>query len=190
MRIGDPARLQPGEWVVAIGTPFGFDRSVAAGVVSTTARVIPSETHVRFIQSDAAMNPGHSGGPLFNLGGEVVGVNSMIYTFSGGSMGLSFAVPIDVAMKTVEQLRLHGAVSRGRIGIKVQEVTAELSPAFRLERAAGALLRWWTVVARRNPRGRCRNTFRTQEQASEPHRRRRYGVRARSPHPKRRPARS
>jgi serine protease Do len=148
VRIGEPARLQPGAWVVAIGTPFGFDRSVAAGVVSTTARTIPSETHIPFIQSDAALNPGHSGGPLFNLGGEVVGVNSMIYTFSGGSMGLSFAVPIDVAMKTVEQLRLHGAVSRGRIGIKVQEVTVELSQAFRVERAAGALI---TAVEKEAP---------------------------------------
>ena len=140
VRVGDPALLQPGEWVITIGTPFGFERSVAAGIVSTTSRAIPSETHIRFIQTDVAMNPGHSGGPLFNLSGEVVGVNSMIFSATGGSIGLSFAVPIDVAMKVVEELQAHGAVTRGRIGVLLQEVTPELAQAFRLPRAAGALI--------------------------------------------------
>lgn len=139
-RIGDPARLQPGEWVVTIGAPFGFERSVAAGVVSATMRQIPSETHIRFIQSDVAMNPGHSGGPLFNLAGEVIGVNSMIFSASGGSIGLSFAVPIDVAMLVVARLRAHGAVRRGRIGVQVQELSAELARAFGLAAAEGALV--------------------------------------------------
>jgi serine protease Do len=147
-RIGDPKRLRPGEWVVTIGAPFGLDRSVAAGIVSATARAIPSETHIRFIQSDVAMNPGHSGGPLFNLAGEVVGMNSMIFSSSGGSIGLSFAVPIDVAMQVVKQLRAHGSITRGRIGVQVQEVTPELAQALRLPRPAGALI---TVVERQAP---------------------------------------
>jgi serine protease Do len=140
VRIGEPRQLQPGEWVATIGTPFGLESTVAAGIVSTTSRTIPSESHVRFIQTDVATNPGHSGGPLFNLAGEVVGVNSMIFSASGGSIGLSFAVPIDVAMEAVQQLRRHGRVTRGRIGVLVQEVTPELAQAFRLPRAAGALL--------------------------------------------------
>ena len=148
VRIGDPALLRPGEWVVTIGTPFGLDHSVAAGIVSTTARAIPSETHIRLIQSDVAMNPGHSGGPLFNLSGAVVGMNSMIFSASGGSIGLSFAVPIDVAMRVVEQLRAHGSVTRGRIGVLLQEVTPELAQAFRLPRVAGALI---TAVERQAP---------------------------------------
>jgi serine protease Do len=148
VNIGDPALLQPGEWVVTIGTPFGFERSVAAGIVSTTMRAIPSETHIRFIQTDVAMNPGHSGGPLFNLGGEVVGVNSLIFSASGGSIGLSFAVPIDAAMHVVRQLRARGAVTRGRIGVQVQEVTPELAQAFGLPAARGALI---SAVERQAP---------------------------------------
>jgi serine protease Do len=140
VRIGDPALLQPGEWVITIGSPFGFERSVAAGIVSTTSRAIPSETHIRFIQTDVAMNPGHSGGPLFNLSGEVVGVNSMIFSATGGSIGLSFAVPIDLAMQVVAELRAHGAVTRGRIGVLLQELTPELAQAFRLPGTAGALI--------------------------------------------------
>jgi serine protease Do len=140
VRIGEPRLLQPGEWVATIGTPFGLERSVAAGIVSTSSRTIPSESHIRFIQTDVAMNPGHSGGPLFNMGGEVVGVNSMIFSASGGSIGLSFAVPIDVAMGAVQELKRHGRVTRGRIGVLVQEVTPELAQAFRLPRPAGALL--------------------------------------------------
>ncbi len=142
VRIGSSARLQPGEWVVAVGAPFGFEQTVAAGIVSTTARLIPSESAVRYIQSDAATNPGHSGGPMFNLQGEVVGVNSLIFSPSGASIGLSFAVPIDAAMKVVAQVRAHGAVTRGRMGLSVQEVTPELARAFRLQRAEGALVTW------------------------------------------------
>jgi serine protease Do len=142
VRIGDPARLQPGEWVVAVGAPFGFEQTVAAGIVSTTTRPIPSESLVRFIQTDAATNPGHSGGPLFNLQGEVVGINSLIFSPSGASIGLSFAVPIDVAMKVVNQVRSRGTVTRARMGLSVQEVTPELGRAFRLEQPAGALVTW------------------------------------------------
>jgi serine protease Do len=150
-RIGDPAKLQPGQWVAAIGAPFGFEQTVAAGVVSTAARALPSESRFRFIQTDTATNPGHSGGPLFNLAGEVVGVNSRIFSPSGGSIGLSFAVPIDLTMKVVEQLRASGAVRRGHLGLSVQQVSTELARAFRLERSAGALV---TSVERRGPADR------------------------------------
>jgi serine protease Do len=139
-RIGDPAAIEPGEWVAAVGSPFGFERSITAGIVSAKGRTLPDESYVPFIQTDVAVNPGNSGGPLFNLRGEVVGVNSLIYTGSGGYMGLSFAVPIDVAMTVVEQLRTRGRVIRGRIGARVQEVTADLARALGLPRAAGALL--------------------------------------------------
>ncbi len=140
VRIGDPKRLQPGEWVATIGSPFGFERSVTAGIVSAVGRAIPTEAYIPFIQSDVAMNPGNSGGPLFNLRGEVVGVNSLIFSASGGYMGLSFAVPIDVALEAVEQLLAHGKVTRGRIGVRLQEVTAELARALRLPEPAGALV--------------------------------------------------
>ncbi|TAK84461.1 MAG: PDZ domain-containing protein [Betaproteobacteria bacterium] len=140
VRIGDPKRLQPGEWVATIGSPFGFERSVTAGIVSAVGRAIPTEAYIPFIQSDVAMNPGNSGGPLFNLRGEVVGVNSLIFSASGGYMGLSFAVPIDVALEAVEQLLAHGKVTRGRIGVRLQEVTAELARALRLPGPAGALV--------------------------------------------------
>ena len=140
VRIGDPKRLQPGEWVATIGSPFGFERSVTAGIVSAVGRAIPTEAHIPFIQSDVAMNPGNSGGPLFNLRGEVVGVNSLIFSASGGYMGLSFAVPIDVALEAVAQLLAHGKVTRGRIGVRLQEVTAELARALRLPEPAGALV--------------------------------------------------
>jgi serine protease Do len=140
VRIGDPKRLQPGEWVATIGSPFGFERSVTAGIVSAVGRAIPTEAYIPFIQSDVAMNPGNSGGPLFNLRGEVVGVNSLIFSASGGYMGLSFAVPIDVALETVRQLLAHGKVTRGRIGVRLQELTAELARALRLREPAGALV--------------------------------------------------
>ena len=140
VRIGDAAALEPGEWVAAVGSPFGFERSITAGIVSAKRRTLPEESYVPFIQTDVAVNPGNSGGPLFNLRGEVVGVNSLIYTDSGGYMGLSFAVPIDVAMNVAEQLRTRGRVTRGRIGARVQEVTADLARALGLPRAAGALL--------------------------------------------------
>ena len=139
-RIGDAAKLRPGEWVAAIGSPFGLERSVTAGIVSAVGRTLPEESFVPFIQTDVAVNPGNSGGPLFNLRGEVVGVNSSFYSETGGYMGLSFAIPIDVAMEVVAQLRAHGTVTRGRIGVRLQEVTAELAKAFRLPRAAGALV--------------------------------------------------
>lgn len=129
-RIGDPRALQAGEWVAAIGSPFGLERSVAAGVVSAVARAIPAESHIRFIQSDVAVNPGASGGPLFNLKGEVVGVSSLIFSNTGGSIGLSFAVPIDAAMEVVAELRKHGRVTRGRLGLRLQELTPALAGAF------------------------------------------------------------
>jgi len=140
VRIGDPAKLRPGEWVAAIGSPFGLERSVTAGIVSALGRTLPEESFVPFIQTDVAVNPGNSGGPLFNLRGEVVGVNSGFYSETGGYAGISFAIPIDVALEVAAQLRAHGSVTRGRIGVRLQEVTSELAKAFRLPRAAGALV--------------------------------------------------
>jgi serine protease Do len=137
---GDPSQLKVGEWVVAIGSPFGFDNSVTAGIVSAKGRLLPQENYVPFIQTDAAINPGNSGGPLFNMKGEVVGINSQIYTRSGGFMGLSFAIPIDVAMEVVTQLRTTGKVTRGRIGVTIQEVTRDLAESFGLDQASGALV--------------------------------------------------
>jgi serine protease Do len=139
-RIGDPAKLRAGEWVAAIGSPFGLERSVTAGIVSALGRTIPEESFVPFIQTDVAVNPGNSGGPLFNLRGEVVGVNSGFYSQTGGYMGVSFAIPIDVALEVAAQLRAHGKVTRGRIGVRLQEVTVELARAFKLTRPAGALV--------------------------------------------------
>lgn len=139
-RLGDPARLRVGEWVVAIGSPFGFENSVTAGIVSAKGRSLPQENYVPFIQTDVAINPGNSGGPLFNMNGEVVGINSQIYSRSGGYMGLSFAIPIDVAMDIQAQLRVSGKVSRGRMGVVIQEVTKELAESFGLERPMGAIV--------------------------------------------------
>ncbi|MBI2311380.1 MAG: DegQ family serine endoprotease [Betaproteobacteria bacterium] len=138
--MGDPGKLRVGEWVVAIGAPFGFENSVTAGIVSAKGRSLPQENYVPFIQTDVAINPGNSGGPLFNLRGEVVGVNSQIYSRTGGFMGLSFAIPIDVAMDISSQLRTSGKVSRGRIGVVIQEVTKELAESFGLPKPAGALV--------------------------------------------------
>jgi len=140
VRIGDPRALRPGEWVAAIGSPFGLERSVTAGIVSAVGRVLPESGFVAFIQTDAAVSPGNSGGPLLNLRGEVVGVNSGFYSETGGYAGVSFAIPIDVAMDVVRQLRAHGKVTRGVIGVRLQEVTNELARAFGLPRAAGALV--------------------------------------------------
>ncbi len=140
VRIGDPARLRAGEWVLAIGAPFGFENSVTAGIVSATGRSLPQENYVPFIQTDVAVNPGNSGGPLFNMKGEVVGVNSQIISRSGGYMGLSFAIPIDVAMDVAEQLKERGKVSRGRLGVMIQEVTADLAESFGLAKPQGALV--------------------------------------------------
>ena len=138
--LGDPNRLRVGEWVVAIGSPFGFDNSVTAGIVSAKGRALPQENFVPFIQTDVAINPGNSGGPLFNLRGEVIGINSQIYSRTGGFMGLSFAIPIDVAMDVVAQLRSTGRVARGRIGVVIQEVTKELAESFGLKKPMGALV--------------------------------------------------
>jgi len=140
VKIGDPERLKVGEWVLAIGSPFGFESTVTAGIVSAKGRSLPQENYVPFIQTDVAINPGNSGGPLFNLKGEVVGMNSQIYSRTGGFMGLSFAIPIDVAMDITHQLRTAGRVSRGRIGVVIQEVTKELAESFGLPKAAGALV--------------------------------------------------
>jgi serine protease Do len=138
--LGEPARLRVGEWVAAIGSPFGFESTVTAGIVSAKGRSLPQENFVPFIQTDVAINPGNSGGPLFNLRGEVVGINSQIYSRTGGFMGLSFAIPIDVAMDIAEQLKSNGKVTRGRIGVVIQEVTKELAETFGLAKPAGALV--------------------------------------------------
>jgi len=140
VRLGDSSALKVGEWVLAIGSPFGFDHTVTAGIVSATGRNLPSESYVPFIQTDVAINPGNSGGPLFNLQGEVIGINSQIFTRSGGFMGLSFAIPIDVAMDVANQLRTEGKVSRGWLGVAIQEVNRDLAESFGLERPAGALV--------------------------------------------------
>jgi len=140
VKIGDPDKLKVGEWVVAIGSPFGFDSSVTAGIVSAKGRSLPQGSFVPFIQTDVAINPGNSGGPLFNMNEEVVGINSQIYTRSGGSMGLSFAIPIDVAKQVADQLRTSGKVTRGRIGVVIQELTRELADSFGLSSANGALV--------------------------------------------------
>jgi len=140
VKLGDPARLRVGEAVVAIGSPFGFENSVTAGIVSAKGRSLPSESYVPYIQTDVPINPGNSGGPLFNLRGEVVGINSQIYSRSGGYQGVSFAIPIDVAMDVAEQLKSAGKVSRGWLGVVIQEVTADLADSFGLDRPRGALV--------------------------------------------------
>ena len=140
VRMGDPEALKVGEWVVAIGSPFGFDNSVTAGIVSAKGRSLPQENFVPFIQTDVAVNPGNSGGPLFNLNGEVVGINSQIYSRSGGFMGISFAIPIDVAMNVQNQLKATGRVSRGRIGVVIQDLSKELAESFGLTKAQGAIV--------------------------------------------------
>jgi serine protease Do len=138
--LGNPEQVKVGEWVLAIGSPFGFDSSVTAGIVSAKGRSLPQENFVPFIQTDVAINPGNSGGPLFNMKGEVIGINSQIYSRSGGYMGLSFSIPIDVAMDVVNQIRSNGKVTRGRIGVSIQEVTRELADSFGLPKAGGALI--------------------------------------------------
>jgi serine protease Do len=140
VRIGDPSKTRVGEWVAAIGSPFGMDHSVTSGIVSAKSRNLPNDRLVPFIQTDVAVNPGNSGGPLFNMKGEVIGINSQIYSTTGGYMGMSFAIPIDVAMKVKEQLVAHGKVTRGRIGVTVQEVTPALARSFGLDKARGALV--------------------------------------------------
>lgn len=140
VKIGNSDTLKVGAWVLAIGSPFGFDHSVTAGIVSAKGRSLPNENYVPFIQTDVAINPGNSGGPLFNMDGEVVGVNSQIFTRSGGFMGLSFAIPINVAMDVAEQLKTDGKVSRGWLGVMIQEVNKDLAESFGLDKPVGALV--------------------------------------------------
>ena len=140
VKFGDPDRLRVGEGVVAIGSPFGFENSVTAGIVSTKERSLPSESYVPYIQTDVPINPGNSGAPLFNMRGEVVGMNSQIYSRSGGDQGVSFAIPIDVAMEVADQLKSGGPISRGWLGVVIQEVTADLAESFGLDRPRGALV--------------------------------------------------
>jgi serine protease Do len=140
VKLGDPSKVKPGEWVLAIGAPFGFENTVTAGVVSATGRSLPDGSYVPFIQTDVAVNPGNSGGPLFNLDGEVIGVNSQIYSRTGGYQGVSFAIPIDVAMQVGRQLQANGKVTRGKLGVTVQEVTQPLADSFGLDRPQGALI--------------------------------------------------
>jgi serine protease Do len=138
--IGDPEKLKVGEWVAAIGKPFGLENTITAGIVSAKGRELPNENLVPYIQTDVPINPGNSGGPLFNLKGEVVGVNSMIYSRTGGSMGLAFAIPIDVAINVTKQIQEKGRVTRSRIGVQIQEVSRETADAFGLPKASGALV--------------------------------------------------
>ncbi len=138
--LGKSTNLEAGQWVAAIGSPFGFANTITAGIVSATQRALPAETYVPFIQTDVAVNPGNSGGPLINLAGEVVGINSMIYSRTGGYMGVSFAIPIEAALDVARQLRETGKVTRGRLGIGIQPLTKELAQSFGLENADGVIV--------------------------------------------------
>ncbi|MDX1811833.1 MAG: Do family serine endopeptidase, partial [Gammaproteobacteria bacterium] len=140
VKLGDSSKLKPGEWVLAIGSPFGFDYSVTAGIVSAKGRSLPRENYVPFIQTDVAINPGNSGGPLFNLDGQVVGINSQIYSRTGGYMGVSFAIPINVAMIVADQLKKNGEVKRGWLGVLIQDVTRDLAESFNMDKPHGALV--------------------------------------------------
>ena len=140
VKLGKSAGIKVGEWVMAIGSPFGFDHSVSVGVVSALGRNLPSENYVPFIQTDVAINPGNSGGPLFNLDGEVIGINAQIYSRTGGFMGLSFAIPIDVALNVIEQLKNKGRVSRGWLGILIQDINRELAESFGMKQPHGAVV--------------------------------------------------
>ncbi len=140
VRLGDSDKVRVGEWAVAIGSPFGFENTVTSGIVSAKSRSLPDGTYVPFIQTDVAVNPGNSGGPLFNLNGEVIGINSQIYSSTGGYQGLSFAIPIDMVVKVKDQLVAHGKVSRGRMGVTIQEVNQSLAQSFGLKQTGGALI--------------------------------------------------
>ncbi len=140
VKIGNPATTRVGEWVVAIGSPYGFENTVTAGIVSAKSRSLPEENYVPFIQTDAAVNPGNSGGPLFNLAGEVIGINSQIYSRTGGYQGLSFAIPIDVAMRVGNQLATNGRVSRAKLGVSIQDVDRALADSFGLAKPGGAMV--------------------------------------------------
>lgn len=148
LRIGDSSKLKVGEWVAAIGSPFGLDNTVTAGIVSALSRNLPTDQYVPFIQTDVAVNPGNSGGPLFNMAGEVVGINSQIFSTSGGFMGLSFAIPIDLAMQIKDQLVKDGHVTRGYVGVYIQQVTQDLADSFGLKTPEGALV---TKIERGSP---------------------------------------
>ena len=138
--IGEPNKLQVGEWVLAIGSPFGFEQSVTAGIVSAKGRSLPGGNYVPFIQTDVAINPGNSGGPLFNMEGKVVGINSQIYSRTGGFMGLSFAIPMDVVMNIVDQIKTTGKAAHGWLGVQIQDVTRELAESFGMKKPQGALV--------------------------------------------------
>jgi len=138
--IGEPSKLQVGEWVLAIGSPFGFEQSVTAGIVSAKGRSLPGGNYVPFIQTDVAINPGNSGGPLFNMDGKVVGINSQIYSRTGGFMGLSFAIPMDVVMNVVAQIKANGKAAHGWLGVQIQDVTRELAESFGMKKPQGALV--------------------------------------------------
>ncbi len=140
VQLGDSDKLEVGQWVVAIGAPFGLDHTATQGIVSALSRSLPDGTYVPFIQTDVAVNPGNSGGPLFDLGGRVVGVNSQIYSRSGGYMGISFAIPINVAKNVVEQLKTKGQVSRGWLGVEIQGMDQKLASSFNLSQPNGALV--------------------------------------------------
>ena len=140
VKIGDPQNARVGAWVIAIGSPFGFENTVTAGIISAKSRSLPDEGYVPFLQTDVAVNPGNSGGPLFNMNGEVIGINSQIFSRSGGYQGLSFAIPIDVAMNVEQQLLDHGKVNRGRLGVMIQEVNQQLADTFGLQKPTGALV--------------------------------------------------
>jgi len=140
VKIGDPEKVKVGDWVAAIGSPFGFENSVTAGIVSAKSRSLPDSTYVPFIQTDVAVNPGNSGGPLFNMNGEVIGINSQIYSRTGGYMGLSFAIPINVAIKVKDDLVRYGKVTRGRLGVAIQDVNQALAKSFGLDKPAGAIV--------------------------------------------------
>ena len=139
-QIGDARSIKVGAWVLAIGSPYGFDHSVTAGIVSAKGRSLPNANYVPFIQTDVAINPGNSGGPLIDLNGKVIGINSQIFSSTGASIGLAFAIPIDVAMDVVQQLKDKGEVSRGWLGVQVQEVTVDLAESFGLKKPMGAMV--------------------------------------------------
>jgi len=147
-KLGASSQVEPGQWVAAIGSPFGFDNSISAGIVSATRRALPDESFVPFIQTDVAVNPGNSGGPLINLKGEVVGINSLIYSRTGGYMGVSFAIPIEVALDVAKQLQATGKVTRGRLGIGIQSLTKELAQSFKLDQPVGAVV---TTIEKGSP---------------------------------------
>jgi serine protease Do len=140
VKLGSANDLKVGEWVLAIGSPFGFENSATAGIVSAKGRSLPSDNYIPFIQTDVAINPGNSGGPLFNLDGEVIGVNSQIYSRTGGFMGLSFAIPVEVMQNVIDQLKTSGKVSRGWLGVLIQDVNRELAESFGMDRPRGALV--------------------------------------------------